>query len=62
MPKVRSLEFWLIALPLLFVLSGFLAGFDHVVVAKYFLPLCAATWMLLAIAWMFREFVRRIRN
>ncbi len=62
MPKVRSIEFWLVALPVLFVLSGWAAGFQHNIVAKYFIPVFAAVWMILAVAWMLREIIRKFRN
>ncbi|MGO9172888.1 MAG: hypothetical protein ACLP7P_13130 [Rhodomicrobium sp.] len=62
MTKVKMIEFWLVALPVLFVLAGWAAGFEQEAVAKYLLPLFAAVWMLLAIVWMFREIVRKIRD
>jgi len=62
MTKVKTIEFWLVALPVLFVLAGWAAGFEQETVAKYLLPLFAAVWMLLAIVWMFREIVRKIRD
>ncbi|MGO8955680.1 MAG: hypothetical protein ACLPWS_12405 [Rhodomicrobium sp.] len=62
MRKVKTIEFWLVALPVLFLLSGLAAGFDQEAVAKILLPVVAVVWMLLAIVWMFREIVRKIRD
>jgi len=62
MTKVKTLEFWLVMLPLLFIGAGLAAGFDNEALAKYLLPVFAAAWMLLALFWMGREIVRRIRD
>ncbi len=62
MTKAKSIEFWLIALPVLFILAGWAAGFEQNIVAKWFIPVFAAVWMLLAVAWIFRELVRKMRS
>jgi hypothetical protein len=62
MTKVKTLEFWLVFLPVLFVLAGWAAGFEQNIVAKWFIPVFAAVWMLLAIAWIFRELMRKLRD
>jgi hypothetical protein len=62
MPKIWTIEFWLVALPILFVLAGWAAGFQHSIVARYFIPIFAGAWMVLAFAWMLREAVRRLRD
>ncbi len=62
MPKVRSIEFWLVALPVLVILAAWGAGFKHEFVMGYFIPVFAAVWMVLAIAWLLREFVRKFRD
>jgi hypothetical protein len=62
MTKVKTIEFWLFALPALFVLVGLLVGFDRILFARTFVINISVAWMILAIAWMFRELWRRIRN
>ena len=62
MTKAKSIEFWLIALPVLFILAGWAAGFEQNIVAKWFIPVFAAVWMLLAVAWILRELVRKMRS
>jgi hypothetical protein len=62
MTKVKTLEFWLFALPVLLVLAGWAAGFDHDENAKYLIIAFAGVWLMLAIYWMLRELVRRLFN
>jgi hypothetical protein len=62
MTRVKKIEFWLFALPALLVGSAWLASFDRVTFARHFIPIFAVAWMILAIAWMFRELVRWIRD
>jgi hypothetical protein len=62
MPKVKTLEFWLFALPALIVFAAWLASFDRITIVRYTIPAIAAVWMVLAIAWMGREFVRWVRD
>jgi hypothetical protein len=59
MTKVKTIEFWLFALPVLFFLAIWAAGFDHDAFAKPLIIAFAGVWMLLAIFWMLRELVRR---
>jgi hypothetical protein len=62
MTKIKTVEFWLFALPVLFFAAGWAAGFDHDAFAKYLIPAFAGVWMLLAIFWMLRELLRRLRG
>jgi hypothetical protein len=54
MTKVKTVEFWLFAIPV-FVALAWVAGFTHEL-----LPAVLGVWLLLAIFWMLRELVRRI--
>jgi hypothetical protein len=62
MTKVKSVEFWLFALPVLFGLAAWTAVFDHDALVNYFTPAFLGVWLLLAVFWMFREMVRRFRS
>jgi hypothetical protein len=62
MTRVKTIEFWLFALPVIFVAVALFGGFDRVSFARPFIAAVAVTWMLLAIAWMFRELLRWIRS
>jgi hypothetical protein len=59
MTKVKTVEFWLFALPVLFALAVWAAGFDQDTSAKYLIIAVAGVWLLLAIYWMLREMMRR---
>ncbi len=62
MPKVKTIEFWLVALPLLIVVAGIIAGFDQVTTAGGVIIPMAVAWLILAIFWMGREIFRRISD
>jgi hypothetical protein len=53
MTKVKTVEFWLFALPVLLALA-WAAGFD-----RDYLPAFLGVWLLLAVFWMCRELVRK---
>jgi hypothetical protein len=61
MPKIKSIEFWLFALPALFVV-GLLIGLDRTSIARPLTLVFGVAWVIIAIAWMLREFVRWIRS
>jgi hypothetical protein len=56
MTKVKTVEFWLLAIPALLVLA-WVAD-----VNREPLPVFLGVWVLLAIYWMFRELMRRFFN
>jgi hypothetical protein len=56
MTKVKTVEFWLFAIPVLVALA-WAAGFTHEL-----LPVVLGVWLVLAIFWMLREMVRRFRS
>jgi len=62
MTKAKTIEFWLFALPILIVIAAVLAGFDGIRFVRDFIPGLAVAWMLLAIAFMFRAFLRWVRG
>lgn len=59
MPKIRSIEFWLFALPVV-AIAVWAAGIEQEIIRQYLIPVLLVTWMVLAIAWMLREVFRRI--
>jgi hypothetical protein len=62
MTKVKTIEFWLVALPLLMVMSVIFAGFDQVAGAAGPIPYLAVAWLILAVYWIVRELFRRIAS
>ena len=62
MPKVKKIEFWLVALLVLIVVAVVAAGFDQVAIAGGVIPALAVAWLVLAIFWMVREIFRRIAD
>jgi len=62
MTKVKTLEFWLFALPVLFGLAVWAGAAEQDLVAKYLVPICLGAWAILAVLWMLREIVRKIRD
>jgi hypothetical protein len=59
MTKIKTVEFWLFAIPVLFALAAWAAVIDHDAFVNYFTPVFLGVWLLLAIFWMFRELGRR---
>ena len=62
MKRVKTLEFWLVALPALVVIAAWVAGFDGIKWARHLIPVFAIAWTAFALTWMFREFIRWIRS
>ncbi len=62
MSRFLRLEFWLFALPALVAVAAVLAGADRISIAGRVIPYLAVVWMVLAIAWMFKMIVRRVRG
>jgi hypothetical protein len=62
MSRFLRLEFWLFAIPCLVVIAALLAGADRITYAGRVIPYLAVIWMVLAIAWMFKMIVRRVRG
>jgi hypothetical protein len=62
MTKVKTVEFWLIAIPALMVAAVIVAGFDQVAGAAGPIPYLAVTWLILAVYWIGRELFRRIAS
>jgi hypothetical protein len=62
MTKVKSVEFWLIALPALMVAALLVAGFEQVAGAAGPIPYLAVAWLVLAVYWIGRELFRRIAS
>ena len=62
MSRFLRLEFWLFALPALVAVAAVLAGADRISLAGRVIPYLAVVWMVLAIAWMFKMIVRRVRE
>jgi hypothetical protein len=61
MTRIKTVEFWLFALPILPVLA-WAVGFHHDTFSEYLFPAFLGVWLLLAIFWMLRELVRRLRD
>jgi hypothetical protein len=57
MKRIKTVEFWLIALPVLFIVAVWAAGLE-----RDFIPFFLGIWIVLAIFWMLREFVRKLRS
>ncbi len=62
MSKFLRLEFWLFAIPGVVVVAALLAGADRIALAGKVIPYLAVLWMVLAIAWMFKTILRRVRD
>ncbi len=62
MSRFLRLEFWLFAIPSIVVVVAFLAGAERISFAGRVIPYLAVVWMVLAIAWMFKVIVRRVRG
>ncbi len=62
MKRVKTLEFWLVALLALIVLAGWFDAFKDIKWLGYLIPYFAGVWAVLALTWMFREIIRRIRE
>ncbi len=62
MSRLLRLEFWLFAIPGLVTVVAFLAGADRISFAGRVIPYLAVIWMVLAIAWMFKVILRRVRE
>ena len=62
MSRLLRLEFWLFAIPGLVVIAALLAGPERIAFAGRVIPYLAVVWMVLAIAWMFRVILRRVRE
>jgi len=62
MSRFLRLEFWLFAIPGLVVIAALLAGADRITYAGRVIPYLAIVWMILAVAWMFKMIVRRVRG
>ena len=62
MSRFLRLEFWLFAIPALVVVAAVLAGADRISLAGRVIPYLAVVWMVLAIAWMFKMILRRVRD
>ncbi len=60
MTKVKTIEFWLVVLPVVFILAVLAAGFDKITSMDGLLPWLAMTWAVLATFWMLRELFRRL--
>lgn len=60
--KVRSIEFWLFALPALMIFTAWLSSYERIGVTRYLIPGIAVVWSVLAVIWMLREIVRQIRD
>ena len=56
------LEFWLFAIPGLVTIAAFLAGPERLRYAGQVIVFMAIVWMILAIAWMFKVILRRLRG
>jgi hypothetical protein len=62
MSRFLRLEFWLFAIPALVAVAAVLAGADRITLAGRVIPYLAVVWMVLAIAWMFKMILRRVRD
>ena len=62
MSRFLRLEFWLFAIPALVAVAAVLAGADRISLAGRVIPYLAVGWMVLAIAWMFKMILRRVRD
>ncbi len=62
MTNYKTLEFWLVMLPLIGIAGVLIGGFDQVTDAAYISIPLAAIWAVLAVFWMARELYRRIAS
>ncbi len=62
MSILLRLEFWLFAIPSIVAVVAVLAGADRISFAGRVIPYLAVVWMVLAIAWMFKVILRRVRE
>ena len=62
MSRFLRLEIWLFAIPGLVVVAAVLAGADRISLAGRVIPYLALVWMVLAIAWMLKTILRRVRE
>ena len=62
MSRFLRLELWLFAIPALVAVAAVLAGADRISLAGRVIPYLAVVWMVLAIAWMLKMIVRRVRE
>ena len=62
MSKVKTLEFWLFAIAGLIVVAALIAVAHRLPFAGQVFLFLSVTWMVLAIVWMFREIVRKVRG
>jgi hypothetical protein len=58
--KLKTVEFWLVALPVLFAVLGWVSGFDNMHFLNHLFTPIIILWIALALFWMGREIVRRI--
>lgn len=62
MSRFLRLEIWLFAIPGLVVIAALLAGPERISLAGTVIPYLAVVWMVLAIAWMLKTILRRVRE
>lgn len=62
MKKVKTLEFWLVALIVLLVVVTWLTGFENFKLGKNLIVPIIVVWTVLAVLWIFREIVRWFRS
>jgi hypothetical protein len=62
MSRLLRLELWLFAIPVLVAVAAVLAGADRISLAGRVIPYLAVVWMVLAIAWMLKMILRRVRE
>jgi FtsH-binding integral membrane protein len=62
MQKVKTIGFWLFALVAVIVAAVVLAVGYKSSMAGAAIPYLALVWMVLALAWMFRSIVRKVRD
>lgn len=61
--RFLRLELWLFAIPtLVAVAAAVAAGADRISLAGRAIPYLAVVWMILAILWMFKTIIRRVRE
>jgi len=60
--RFLRLELWLFAIPILVAIAAVLAGADRISLAGRVIPYLAVVWMILAVAWMFKMILRRVRE
>ncbi len=61
MSTFLRLEFWLFAIPGIVAVVAVLAGAEQISFAGRIIPYLAVVGMVLAIAWMFKMILRRVR-